>query len=150
MNVYVISGKDPYRIRECLNSLLRQNSIAKENTVWIDADSPKTFQLENALMQCYGNSLFDTGETRAVILKNPYFLNASVKETSPKKAGGRKKAAAPDEKDRRNDVLEQYLRAPDSGTFLFFFCSDYDADSRKKEFKLLQKYNDKIGAQIDG
>ncbi len=144
MSVYLISGKDGYRIRECLQSLLRQNGIEKENTVIIDASSAKNFDLEGALMQCYGNSLFDDGQAKAVILQNPFFLSASQRETKPKKTAARKKKDQPDEKDRRYDILEQYLRSPGSNTHLFFYCADFEADSRRKEYKLLAAHNAQI------
>ena len=144
MSVYLISGKDKYRIGECLRSLLRQNSVAKENTVTIDAGSAKTFDLESALMQCYGNSLFDSGEPKAVILQDPFFLSASAKSPEKKSTGKKKKSDVPDEKDRRCGILEQYLKSPDPDTSLFFFCREFEADSRKKEYKLLQKYHAEI------
>jgi len=137
MSVYVFSGKDIYRQEERLASLLKENEVDKDHTVIFDASNAKTFRMDEALMECDLFSLFEGSTHKAVILKEPYFLNASAKE-SKKEADDKKKNA---KKEQMLSMLEQYLKHPNPDTDLIFYCHLFDADSRKKEYKLLKKYN---------
>lgn len=132
MGIYVISGKDIYRLEKCLEHLLSENAIEKDNIITYDAESKKDFHLDAALMDCGSISLFSDMDKKAVIIKNPYFLNASSKEKIETKSK---------EKDERILMLENYLKEPNENTLLVFECVGFDADKRKAEYKLLTKYN---------
>lgn len=133
MSTYLYSGKDLYRMEKSLKSLLDKNRIDKEHTTTVDGSDKKNFRIESLLMACDSYSLFDEDSYKAVILKNPYFLNASVKEgTTSKKKN--------DVQEKRMELLEAYLKQQNPNTILVIYCHGFDADSRKKEFKLLNKY----------
>ena len=131
MSVYVISGKDTFRAESYLRYILEQNNVPKGSVTTIDA-SDRKFRMDAALAECDSFSLFDEGG-RAVILKDPSFLSASAKTA----AAGKKNES---EKDDRLRMLESYLSVPDHPAHLIVMMSGFDADSRKKEYKLFVKY----------
>ena len=138
MSIYLLNGKDMYRQEERLASLLAEKKIEKDFVVRIDASNARAFDLEEALIECDTFSLFFFSSKKAVILKNPFFLNASSKEPSQKKT--KKQNKGMDAKERRISMLERYLSQPNPDTDLFFYCHGFDADTRKKEYKLLMQY----------
>lgn len=149
MSVYLYSGKDIYRMEKNLNELLNKNEIDREHTVSFDGSDKKNFRLDSALMECGSFSLFDEDNKKAVIVKNPFFLTKSGKETEKvlktDSASVKKRKEKEAEKKEGNLVLlENYLKDASKDTFLIFYCDAFDADSRKKEYKLLQKYDVKI------
>ena len=149
MSIFIFSGKDMYRQEERLSSLLAEYGIAPDRVTKIDASDKRRFDMEYALMQCDSYSLFDEGGMKAVILQEPFFLNGAVKESEKVKktdtdAAKRKKEKEQAARDRRIKVLEDYLKHPNRQTMLIFFCHVFDADSRKKEYKLLTSY----GAEV--
>ncbi len=138
MSVYILSGKDIYRVEENLRHILKNHGIDREHTAVFDAGEKKGFRFDAAIMECDSFSLFDES-AKAVIIKNPYFLNAGKKaETASAKKNTDKDAEA------RLSVLEQYLKRPNPNAVLVFYCVGFEADSRKKEYKLLQKYHAEI------
>ena len=80
MSVYVISGKDTYRAEAYLRHVLSLKNIDRSHTTVFDGLERK-FRLENALMECGSFSLFDDGEAKAVIIRNPSFLMSSGKSS---------------------------------------------------------------------
>lgn len=138
-----------YRQEERLASMLADYGIPKERVTRIDASDRRRFDMDYAIMQCDSFSLFDEGEMKAVILQEPFFLNGSVKDTEKTKksdtdAVKRKKEKEQALRDRRIHVLEEYLKHPNHTALLIFYCHTFDADSRKKEYKLLTSY----GAEV--
>ena len=134
MSVYIISGKDTYRAEAYLRTLLEQKMIGKERVTTIDG-SARRFRLDEALMECGSFSLFDSGESKAVIIRDPQFLTASQSAKEP--AAPKKAAKAKNEKDSVITILEQYLSDPNPDCELIFYLAGIDADSRKKEYKLM-------------
>lgn len=130
--MYIYSGKDLYRLESGMKDKIHKLGVDRDHIVTIDADNRRDFEIEKVLMECDTFSLFDSSSNKAVIVKNPYFLNASGSDKGTK---SKKKTADP-----MLDKLEKYLRNPNPTTELFFYCHGYDADSRKKEYKLLEKY----------
>ena len=129
MSIYIISGKDTYRQEKCLEHLIEENGIEKDNIYTYDAEDKKTFYLENALIECGSLSLFTDYAKKCVIVKNPFFLNAVSK--------GKEDSS---DKDERVKSLENYLKDPNEDALLVFYCEGFDADKRKSEYKLLMKY----------
>ncbi len=149
MSVYIYSGKDLYRQETQLKNLLKQWEITSENLEMIDASDRRTFRMEEAMMRCDSFSLFSDGEKKAVIVKDPFFLNASIKDTEAVKktdspAVKKRKEKELAVRDQRMDILEQYLRRPNPETLLVFYCHGFDADSRKKEYKLLTQFKAEV------
>ena len=145
MNVYVYSGKDLYRMESNLHSFLKDHEISKDNVHWIDGSDVKNFRMESVLMECDTLSLFEEDAKKAVIVKNPFFLNASAKEEgkilkSDSASVQKRKKKELALKEARLSLLEQYLKQPDKNTQLIFYCHGFDADSRKKDYKLLEEY----------
>ena len=139
MGVYLLSGKDLYRQEEALKKILKQSGADKDHVITFDASDPKSFSLESAIMECDTFSLFEGGDRKAVIIRDPYFLNASTKEKTPK---SKKTAASQDaRRERQLSMLEQYLKSPNPDTALVFLCHGFDADTRKKEYKLIEKHH---------
>jgi DNA polymerase-3 subunit delta len=134
MGTYVYGGKDLFRLEETLHRKIQELGIDGDHTVTIDAENARTFRFESVLMEADTFSLFEGSESKAVIVRNPYFLNASAKEGKASK-----------KKDEARAVLyrqlESYLKQPNPSTELFFYCHGFDPDSRKKEYKLLKKYD---------
>lgn len=137
MSIYILSGKDVYRVEENLRHILKNHGIDREHTTVFDASEKKSFRFDAAIMECDSFSLFDVNE-KAVIIRDPHFLNAGRKTESAGKKNTDKEAEA------RISLLEQYLKNPAEMTVLIFCCVGFEADSRKKEYKLLQKH----GAEI--
>ena len=138
-----------FRQEEQLKNLLKQNNIESGSVEMIDASDRKSFRFDDALMKCDSFSLFDDGEKKAVIFKEPFFLNASVKDAESVKktdsaAVRKRKEKEIAARDARCDLLEQYLRQPNANTLLVFYCHNFDADSRKKEYKLLERFKAEI------
>ena len=138
MSVYILSGKDIYRIEENLKHILSNHGIDKEHTVYFDGSDKKNFRLEAAILECDSFSLFDE-DPKAVIIRDPFFLSASKKSDE---TGAKKKTDK--EQEQRISLLEQYLKQPSEKTVLVFYCTGFEADSRKKEYKLLQKYHAEV------
>ena len=138
MTVYLFSGKDMYRQEERLQSLLKEYSIKKDDVSIFDASNAKTFRFDEALMACDTLSLFDEGAKKAVILKEPYFLKASSK------TGGKESSKQEAIKQQRLSLLESYLKDPNLNTILIFYCHNFSADTRKKEYKLLSTYDARV------
>jgi len=150
MSVYLYSGKDIYRMEKNLNDLLEKNEIDKEHTVSFDGSDKKNFRLEAALIECGSFSLFDEENKKAVIVRNPYFLTSKsgkdtekVLKTDSASVKSRKEKEAA-KKEGEISLLENYLKEENKDTSLIFYCDAFDADSRKKEYKLMQKYDVKI------
>lgn len=149
MSVFLYSGKDLYRMQKNFNELLAKNEIDHDHVIVFDGADKKNFRLEAALMECGSYSLFDEDNRKAVIIKNAYFLTRSgrdtekIQKTDTSAAKSRKeKEAAKKEGDFA--LLENYLKSADTNTMLVFYFDGSEADSRKKEYKLLQKYGVKI------
>lgn len=146
MSIYLYSGKDLYRMEKNLNELLKKNDIDHDHTVVFDGSDKKNFRLDSVFMECGSFSLFDEDNRKAVIVKNPQFLTHSGKETAKAKKtdSSSKRKKEPVKNDEQLTLLENYLKDENKNTFLIFYCDDFEADSRKKEYKLLQKYDVKI------
>ncbi len=138
MSTYILSGKDIYRVEENLRHILKNHGIDREHTVVFDASEKKGFRFDAAIIECDTFSLFDD-HAKAVIVKNPFFLNAGKKTES---ASSKKNADK--DAEMRISILEQYLKKPNPSAVLIFYCVGFEADSRKKEYKLLQKYHAEI------
>ena len=145
MSVYIFSGKDMFRQEQRLQSFLDERKIDKDHRVMIDASDRKNFNMEAAIMECDMFSLFDGSDQKAVILREPFFLNGSVKESDAVKktdspAVRKRKEKESDARERRLSILTEYLKSPNPQTILIFYCHQFDADTRKKEYKLIMKY----------
>ena len=138
MSVYVMSGKDLYRLETALKRVLSENSVHKDHTVEFDGSDQRNFRMDAAMMECDTFSLFEGSDRKAVIIRDPYFLNGSVKQGS--KASKKKEDKEEKERERRLSLMEQYLKHENPDTALIFYCHGFDADTRKKEYKLLEKY----------
>ena len=150
MSVYLYSGKDIYRMEKNLSDLLKKNEVDKEHTIVFDGSDKKNFRLESVLIECGSFSLFDEENKKAVLVKNLYSLASKIGKDSEKafktdstaSKNRKEKEAAKKESDIH--LLENYLKEENKNTILVFYCDAFDADSRKKEYKLMQKYNVKI------
>lgn len=135
MSNYVISGKNQYLAEERLKQILAESRCSKDNVIRLDAQDARKFQIDAALYECNIVSLFEENQERVVLLNNPWFLKAGDK-------------AKEEVRDHLLDVLEQYLKNPNPACTLIFFLAGIDADTRRKEYKLLEKYHvKKIVAQ---
>lgn len=143
MNTYLYTGKDLYRMEQSLHELLKNHEVDREHTITFDGSDHKNFRIESAFMECDTVSLFDEEYPKAVIVKNPYFLTHSDKETKAKKSTT-KKAKKENAGDDLVALLDAFLKADHGNTLFILYCDSFDADSRKKEYKLLQKHNVKI------
>lgn len=128
MNTYLFSGTEVYRQEKALQYLLDKNEIEKGRTSVFDASDVKTFSTDAVLYECDSFSLFDEGK-KAVVIKEPFFLNPAAKGKESDKS-----------REYRMSRFEQYLRSPNPNTLLIFYCHCFDADKRKKEYKMLEKY----------
>lgn len=138
MSIYLLSGKDLYRIEQALKRILKESGADRDHTVSFDASDPRTFRFDSAIMECDTFSLFEGSDRKAVIIREPYFLNGGFK--APGRTSKKKEDKEEAERDRRLSMLEQYLKRPNPDTALIFYCHGFDADNRKKEYKMLQKY----------
>ena len=135
MSNYVISGKNQYLAEERLKQILAESRCSKDNVIRLDAQDAKKFQIDAALYECNIVSLFEENQERVILLNNPWFLKAGDK-------------AKEEVREHLLDVLEQYLKNPNPACTLIFFLAGIDADTRRKEYKLLEKYHvKKIVAQ---
>lgn len=148
MSVYLYSGKDLYRMEKNLKDLLKKNDIAHDHIVDFDGSDKKNFRLDSVLIECGSFSLFDEENKKAVIVKNPYFLTKSSKAekvlTSDTSSVKKKKEKENSQKEETLVLLENYMKDENKNTILVFYCDAFDADSRKKEYKLMQKYGVKM------
>ena len=143
MSIYLMSGKDLYRLEQALKRILKENSVDRDHTVVFDASDAKNFRIDTAILECDTFSLFEGSDRKAVIIRDPFFLNAAAKTGI---RGKKKEDKEEAEREKRMSVLEQYLRRPNPDTALVFYCHGFDADSRKKEYKLIEKYGAVITA----
>ena len=135
MSNYVISGKNQYLAEDRLKQILAESRCSKDNVIRLDAQDARKFQIDAALYECNIVSLFEENQERVVLLNNPWFLKAGDK-------------AKEEVREHLLDVLEQYLKNPNPACTLIFFLAGIDADTRRKEYKLLEKYHvKKIVAQ---
>ncbi len=135
MSNYVISGKNQYLAEERLKQILAESRCSKDNVIRLDAQDARKFQIDAALYECNIVSLFEENQERVVLLNNPWFLKAGDK-------------AKEEVREHLLDALEQYLKNPNPACTLIFFLAGIDADTRRKEYKLLEKYHvKKIVAQ---
>lgn len=132
MSNYVISGKNQYLEKERLKKIIAAARADSSSVIDMDASDARSFQIDAALLECNTFSLFQEDDSRVVILRNPWFLKASDKGASK---------ASEAVRDHLLDVLEQYLKHPNPSCTLVFFLDGMDADTRRKEFKLLEKYH---------
>ena len=144
MNLFIYAGKDLYRQETALSKMLAKYRIDQDRTIIVDASDKRTFRMEKVLMECDTLSLFDEGK-KAVIVKNPFFLNAESSEggkvsKSDSAAVKKRKENEQVAKEKRLGLLESYLKKPSQDTVLIFQCHGYNADSRKSDYKLLEKY----------
>lgn len=144
MNLYIYAGEDTFRLEQSLKNRLKKYNIDNNHIVTIDASDKRTFQIEQVLMECDTFSLFDE-DKKAVIVKNPFFLSSTSKEAekvlkTDSPAIKKRKENEAKKKESRLQSLETYLKHPNPNTILIFACFGYQADSRKKDFKLLQQY----------
>lgn len=130
MSNYVISGKNQYVAEERLKQIIKEARCNKDNVIDIDGEDARKFQIDAALYECNVVSLFEENQARVVIIRNPWFLK------SGDKAKGKEEV-----REHLLDVLEQYLKDPNPACTLIFFLSGIDADTRRKEYKLLEKYH---------
>lgn len=133
MGNYVISGKNQYQERERLKRILSDSGTDRGNLIDLDASDAKNFRIDAALLECNVISLFAEDSGRTVILRNPWFLKAADRQSSSEKTAA--------SRDRLLDVLEQYLQHPNPACTLIFFLDGCEADTRRKEYKLLEKYH---------
>lgn len=146
--VTIISGEDIYRLENACQRLYKQQNIDKDHRFVIDASDKKTFSIEEVLRECDSYSLFDD-DKKAVIVKNPFFLSSSSKEAEkPKKTDSpvvkKRKENEIKKRDQRIFRLEEYLKNENGNTLLVFLCHGYNADSRKKDYKLIATYAKEI------
>ena len=144
MNLYVYAGKDLYRQEKALEKLLEKFQIDQDRRVVVDASDRRTFRMEKVLMECDTLSLFDEGK-KAVIVRNPFFLNSEISEggkvtKSDSPAVRKRKENEQATKENRLKLLESYLKNPSEDTVLIFQCHGYNADPRKSDYRLLEKY----------
>ena len=144
MDLYVYAGKDLYRQETALTKLMEKYQITQDRMIVVDGSDRKTFRMEKVLMECDTLSLFDDGK-KAVIVRNPFFLNAESSEggkvnKSDSPAVRKRKENEQATKEKRLGLLESYLKNPSRDTVLIFQCHGYNADSRKSDYKLLEKY----------
>lgn len=136
MGILIYTGNDQYRMESQLHDLLKKYKIDKDHTIYIDADDPKQFNIDAAMMECDSYSLFDE-DRKAVILRNPYFLTQGKR----KKTGTAKTTKKNKEEEHVLSVLKQYLDQPNDNALLIFYCHDQNYSSVKKGSKLLEKYH---------
>lgn len=137
MGIYLYSGKDTYRMETALKDLLKKHGIDKEHCVSFDG-AEKKFNLEAAIIECGALSLFAEDTNKAVLIKEPSFLNSGGGKKSSNSST--KKKTGNTEQDQRLELLTSYFNNENPDTDLIFYCSSFDADSRKKEYKLIAKY----------
>lgn len=137
MSNYVISGKNQYLAEERLKQIIQEARCESYNVMDVDGSDARKFQIDAAIYECNVVSLFEESQARVVIVRNPWFLKASDKAKVKEEV-----------REHLIDVLEQYLKNPNPACTLIFYLAAVDADSRRKEFKLLEKYHvTKIVAQ---
>lgn len=139
MGILIYTGDDQYRMESQLHDLLKKYKIDRDHTIYMDADDPKQFNIDAAMMECDSYSLFDE-DRKAVILRNPYFLTQGKR----KKTSGTKTAKKNKEEEHVLSVLKQYLDQPNEDALLIFYCHDQNYSSVKKASKLLEKYHIEI------
>lgn len=149
MSVYLYSGKDLYRMEKNLNDLYKKNDIDRDHIVSFDGSDKKNFRLDAVFMECGSFSLFDEDNHKAVVVRNPYFLTKSAKDTGKSTRADsstlkKKKDKDAAKKEEELVLLENYLKDQNKNTLLVFYCDAFEADSRKKEYKLLEKYGAKV------
>lgn len=142
--VYIYSGEDIYRLENALKRLYEENHIDKDHRVVIDASDKKTFNIQQVLNECDSFSLFDE-DKKAVIVRDPFFLSSSSKEAekvnkTDSPAVKKRKEKEATNRDNRLNMLEEYLKNENKNSLLIFLCHGYNADSRKKDYKLLTQY----------
>ena len=134
MTAYLIYGNNQYREKETLTRILKEERIPKDRISDIDC-SAASFDIDVLLNECSILSLFADEEKKAVIARNPFFLKANEKGAKP--SGTKKKKT----KDTRREYLIRqlgaYMHNPNPSTVLIFYCDGYDADTRRKETKIL-------------
>ena len=145
MSVFIYAGEDIFRLEEGLKKLLKEHAINQDHIVSIDASDKRVFRIENVLVECDTFSLFDEDQ-KAVIVKNPFFLSSTSKEAekvlkTDSPAIKKKKENEIKRREDRLNQLEQYLKHENPNTLLIFLCHGYQADTRKKDFKLLNSYH---------
>lgn len=134
MSVSIYTGEDVWREEDVLHTNLKKLGIDQEHTVVIDASDRKTFHMDAAVMECDTFSLFDEGR-KAVILKNPFFLQVNRRKSG---SSAKKKKEDPDAEIEK--ILTSYLNHPNPNTELIFYCHGTNAAKSKKITKLLMKY----------
>lgn len=139
MGIYLFTGKDVYRQEAALKTMLQKHGIDRDHTYVFDGKDPK-FKVETALMECDAISLFAEDMHKAVIIREPFFLNASAKESTV----GSKKKKGDAERDRRIAVMTEYFKHQNPDAELYFYCHHFDADARKKEYKLIKSYGEVV------
>ncbi len=137
MSIYLLSGKDLYRIETAYQRIIKDWGADKDHVVAFDASDPRSFRFDAAIMECDTFSLFEGSERKAVVIRDPYFLNAGAKTGRASKKKDEKEEA---DRERRLSLLQQYLKQPNPDTALIFYCHGFDADTRKKEYKMIQQY----------
>ncbi len=148
MSIFIYSGEDLFRLEEGIKNTLIKYNIDHDHIVTIDAADKRSFNIENVLVECDSFSLFDD-DRKAVIVKNPFFLSSSSKEaekvlkTDSPTVKKRKENEA-NKRETRLTRLEEYLKNENQNTLLIFACFGFQADSRKKDFKLLTSYQCEI------
>ncbi len=148
MSIYVYCGEDLFRIEEGIKNLLKKFNIDRDHIVSIDASDKRSFNIESVLVECDSFSLFDE-DRKAVIVKNPFFLSSSSKEAekvlkTDSPAVKKRKENEAKKRDTRLERLEQYFQNENPSTLLIFACYGYQADSRKKDYKLLDLYHAEV------
>lgn len=146
--IYIYAGEDLYSLETSLKHLYEEYHIDKDHRVVIEASDKRGFNINQVLIECDTFSLFDD-DTKAVIVKDPFFLFASSKEVdkiskSDSASVKKRKENEIQKRDERLSKLESYLLHENKNTVLIFLCHGYNADSRKKDYKLLTKYHAKV------
>ena len=132
--IYLLDGTETYHLSEKKSQLVSGRDVLPENVYQIDG-SAKDFSIRNALIACNTVSLFS--DQRIVLVRDPSFLNPSGKKTSEKSAKKKKTA------DDNSDLLERYCQSPCEDADLIFYCFGFDADKRTKEYRTLEKWQEK-------
>lgn len=126
--IYVLNGDETYRMAIRKKELLQKDGLLEDDIVHFDFENVQP--LTPVILACNTMSLFS--EQRAIVVENPFFLDPKGKSSAKKNVH-----------EDRLEVLESYLKNPNPETDLIFYCYGFKMDSRKKESKLLKKYDGK-------
>lgn len=145
MSVFIYAGEDIFRLEQGLKNLLEKYNVDHDHIVTIDASDKRIFRMDAVLVECDTFSLFDE-DKKAVIVKNPFFLSSNGKEAekvlkTDSPAVKKRKEKEIFNRDKRLEQTKSYLSNENPNTILIYLCHGYLADTRKKDYKLLNEYH---------